>query len=107
MNYKKYIDENIIRCEASHRGGGIEINCQPLFKIENAKASAYQNYLGGGLLGSVCFNANFETENDKQAEQLQELAEALKKYFHDLANHDDEWENESYEANQNKPESAY
>ncbi|KKK83013.1 hypothetical protein LCGC14_2797660, partial [marine sediment metagenome] len=30
MNYKKYIKDNTIRCEAGHRGGGIEINLSKL-----------------------------------------------------------------------------
>ena len=44
-----------LRLQVSSRGGGIEIDLSSLgFKGE--KMAAYQNYLGGGLLGAVCVN---------------------------------------------------
>ena len=108
MNYKNYIDKHTLRLEASGRGGGIEIDVSELFDIEDAKISAYQNYLGGGLLGSICSNANFEPETHEQEGKLVELEDALKRYFHDLTNHEeDEWESASYEENQTRPLSAY
>ena len=58
--YKGIIEDNTIRCEVSYRGGGIEIDVSELFGIEDAKVSAYQNYLGGGMAGSIQSNANFE-----------------------------------------------
>jgi len=97
-----------MRCEASGRGGGIEINAGELFPdIEDARIAAYQNYLGGGLLGSIQANANF-TPEEKDKTKFLELAEALKKYFHNLTNHEgDEWEEATFEENQNRPVSAY
>ena len=105
------IKKAVIREELSHRGGGIEID---LGMFTNAwhgeKMSAYQNYLGGGMLGAIqndCTIDNWEfTQTIKF--KLSEVAEELKMYMHDLTNHsDDEWESESYEANQNKAVSAY
>lgn len=107
-DYREYIENHTLRCEASYRGGGIEIDCSVLFDIPDAKMAAYQNYLGGGMLGSIQTNANFTPENKKQEKIYLALAEALKKYFHELTNHEgDEWESASYEENQNRPVSAY
>jgi len=50
---EKYIKENTLRCEVSYRGGGIEIDAEEFLGIDGARVSVYQNYLGGGLLGSV------------------------------------------------------
>ena len=108
MNYTEYIESNTIRCEARYRGGGIEIDASELFGIDEAKISAYQNYLGGGMLGRIQSNANFEPENKKQEKKLVKVSEALKQYFHNLTNHEgDEWEEETYSKNQLKPVSAY
>lgn len=107
MNYKNFIEENTLRCEASGRGGGIEVDCSELFKIDGAKMSAYQNYLGGGMLGAIQSNANFEPKKS-QNKKFDKLSEDLKKYFHNLTNHEgDEWEEQSYDQNQNMPVSAY
>ena len=102
--------EVTLRQEISSRGGGIEIDLTR-FGFKGEKMSAYQNYLGGGLLGRI--NANdtiraFEKPcTDKQNAKLDRIAERLKKYFHELTNPDTEWEAESYEQNQNMPSSAY
>ena len=48
--------ENItLRSELSYRGGGLEISLDTL-GFKNEKMSAYQNYLGGGMLGRVQTN---------------------------------------------------
>lgn len=103
------IEENIIRLDASRRGGGIEIDVSELFG-ENCKMSAYQNYLGGGLLGSVQSDINFIPSEEQKADVL-ELAEMLKRYFHEITNEYayscDEWNGMSYEKNQSMPTSAY
>jgi hypothetical protein len=102
MDYETFIEENTLRVEASYRGGGIEIDVSELFG-EGKKITAYQNYLGGGMLGSICSDINFIPE-EKEEEKVQELQEELKKYFHNLTNHeDDEWESASYEENQSRP----
>lgn len=103
--------ENItLRSEISSRGGGVEISLDTL-GFKNEKMSAYQNYLGGGLLGRVQANNTIEAYNkpctDKQKAKLDNIAEQLKKYFHSLTNPDTEWEGQTYEKNQNMPTSAY
>jgi len=111
MNYKQYIEDNTIRCEAGHRGGGIEINLAELFPyIDDAKMSAYQNYLGGEMLGSIDSSYNFKTEEVKAKDQpkLEEITDQLKRYFHNLTNHEgNEWEEASFEQTQSRPASAY
>lgn len=103
--------EVTLRLELSYRGGGIEIDLTR-FGFRNEKMSAYQNYLGGGVLGRICSNDTIRAYNkphtQKQADKLDNLAERLKKYFHSLSNHaDDEWENQTYRQNQKMPVSGY
>ena len=112
MAKAKQIDFEAItlRCEISSRGGGIEISLDILgFKGE--KMAAYQNYLGGGLLGRVQANNTIEAFDkpctDKQKAKLGKIAEQLKQYYHSLTNPYSEWESQSYEQNQNMPTSAY
>lgn len=114
-DYKKYIDENTLRCEASHRGGGIEISLDELLGTEKGfkmgyKMTAFQNYLGGGLLGSIESSYNFEILELSKVNQVKvkKMTDELQRYFHELTNHEgDEWENASFEENQNRPVSAY
>ena len=109
-NYTKYIEDHTIRCEASGRGGGIEIDLFDLLNYTGAKMSAYQNYLGGGMLGAIASSQNFNPGllGKKNRRLFEEIKEELKKYFHNLTNHeDDEWENASFESNQQRPVSAY
>lgn len=44
------IEENITREDFSYRGGGVELDLTA-FGYEDEFLSAYQNYLGGGMLG--------------------------------------------------------
>ena len=46
------LQDNIIREKYSSRGGGIEIDLTS-YGYDGEKMTAYQNYLGGGLLGAV------------------------------------------------------
>lgn len=93
-----------LRQEISSRGGGIEISLDTL-GFKGARMTAYQNYLGGGMLGSV---ANDCTISDwEEHDKLKRIADQLRKYFHNLTNPDTEWEDMSYEQNQNMPVSAY
>lgn len=113
MNYTQYIENHTLRCEASYRGGGIEISLDDLLKTGDAGycMTEYQNYLGGGMLGRICNRYNFDTEKLSKARQskVEKISDALNRYYHNLTNHeDDEWEAESYEHNQlTKAESAY
>jgi hypothetical protein len=110
MNHNEYIKNHTLRCEASFRGGAIEIDCTELFPyIEDAGMTAYQNYLGGGVLAAIQFDNNFEGVLKKKGRRkFEQLWEALKRYFHNLTNHEgDEWEEETYEQNQRKLASSY
>lgn len=46
------IAENITREDFSTRGGGVELDLTA-FGYEDEFLSAYQNYLGGGMLGGI------------------------------------------------------
>lgn len=94
-----------LRKEISSRGGGIEISLDTL-GLKGVKMTAYQNYLGGGMLGKV---ANSCTISDWQTSpKLSEIAEQLRKYFFTLTNPEEgEWESVSYEQNQRMSVSAY
>lgn len=113
MNTNKlneYIESNTLRCEASYRGGGIEISLEDLLGIEDACMTAYQNYLGGGMLGRIGNSYNFDTKglSKTRTEKIEAITDALNRYFHGLTNHDDEWESEDYETLQvSRPVSAY
>ena len=106
INFK----EITLREQITYRGGGVEISLDTL-GFKGHKMSAYQNYLGGGLLGRVQANNTIEAYNkpctDKQKAKLDKIAEQLKQYFHSLTNPDTEWEGQTYEKNQNMPVSAY
>jgi len=109
MIYTRYIQENTIRQDVSYRGGGIEIDVSSLFG-EGCKMTAYQNYLGGGMLGSIQNSYNFDTDNlsGAKAKKLEIISRELCQYLHGLTNHnDDEWESDTFEQNQSRPSSAY
>lgn len=103
--------ENIIlRQEISHRGGGVEIDLTS-FGFEGEKMAAYQNYLGGGLLGAVQVNDTITAHNsfveESTVKKLEEIGENLKRYFFELTNPDSKWESQSYLQNQNMPVNGY
>jgi len=101
----KNFEEITLRVNASHRGGGIEIDLTSLGYPEE-KMTAYQNYLGGGMLGRI--ENNCTIEDFREDEILVDIADQLAKYFHSLTNHeDDEWETATFEENQRRPNSAY
>jgi hypothetical protein len=96
-----------LRLQASHRGGGIEIDLSSLGKkYEGQKMTAHQNYLGGGMLGRI--NNDCSMRDWKSDKKLIAISEQLAKYFHNITNHeDDEWESATFEQNQSRPSSAY
>lgn len=102
-----------MRCEAGYRGGGIEISLAELLKAEKYEdhcMTAYQNYLGGGMLGSIGNSYNFDIDSlpKTQRDKVDRVTDALNRYFHDLTNHDgDEWESTDFESGQSRPKSAY
>lgn len=106
MNFEKIT----LRKEITSRGGGIEIDLTSL-GFEGEKMAAYQNYLGGGMLGRVCVNDTIRANNpfveESEAKKLDEIGEKLKRYFFELTNPDTEWESQSFEQNQSMPVSGY
>ena len=106
---KENVISAIIREQISHRGGGVEIDLSH-FGFKNGRMAAYQNYLGGGMLGAIQSNHNmFEGEFTKaQQKKIEKLSDILKRYLHDQTNHeDDEWECATFEQNQMRPMSGY
>ena len=97
----------VVRQEVSPRGGGVEIRLDD-WGYPHHKMTAYQNYLGGGMLGKVCSDCT--VINYKEIECLNGLSVMLKTYYHKMTNgfyDDDEWASASYEQNQNRNVSAY
>lgn len=104
----QYIKDHTIRCEASYRGGGIEIDLGD-YLAPAYMMTAYQNYLGGGMLGSIQNSYNFDLGYipPKQQAKVRDITEVLNKYYHGLTNHDDEFEETTFEQCQTRPASAY
>jgi hypothetical protein len=94
----------ILRERISTRGGGVEIDLSP-HGYEGEKMTAYQNYLGGGILGRVCNDCTIEDWQDDPT--LSEIADKLRKYFHSQTNPEGGWETFDYETNQQLPISGY
>lgn len=112
--FLKYIKDNTMRLKITRRGGGIEIDLKDLLKTDlDLRISAYQNYLGGGLLGAVQSDINFIKDgiSKNKLKLLNRFQEFLKEYFFNLTNEEaeyyDEWNSQSYEQNQNMSSSAY
>lgn len=112
------IKNNLVREQVGSRGGGVEIKLDKLGEeYKGEKMSAYQNYLGGGMLGSVASNNTIERQGGNMARQnisdemrdtLAKLEMRLRKYYFELTNPDeDEWEHQEFEQNQSLPVSAY
>ena len=70
---------NILQERYSSRGGGIEIDLTP-FGYEGEKMTAYQNYLGGGMIGRVQNECTILFWEDK--DELCELADELNRYYY-------------------------
>jgi hypothetical protein len=106
----KKVMQNVLRQEISHRGGGIEISLKAFgFRAED-KMSAYQNYLGGGMLGRIQTNHNIRRTSftTNEIKKLEAISTTLAWYMHTLTNHsEDEWESATFEQNQNREISAY
>jgi hypothetical protein len=100
------MDAPILREQISSRGGGVEISLDHLGEqYEGQKMTAYQNYLGGGMLGSI---QNDCTVKGWQADEvLHKQADELSRYLHEQTNPDTEWEGMTFEQRQNMASSAY
>jgi len=87
---KQYISENIVDADISYRGGTLKVDVSKLFNTgdEEAVMGAYQNYLGGGIAGSIQSGRQFDISHfsKKDLKLYNDLAEAIKKYFYDINN---------------------
>lgn len=104
MANKINFEKRTINLKVSERGGGIEISLTTL-GFKGRGMTAYQNYLGGGMLGSIQNDCN--VPNWKDNPRLVKIAEQLAQYYHSLSNPDSEWEGMSFEKRQQMPSSAY
>ena len=97
------IEESTIRTQITTRGGGIEISLDTFMspKYIGEKMTAYQNYLGGGMLGSISNDCTVKNWNEH--EELVELANELSKHYYKLCN-GDEFE---FDEVQSRSSSAY
>lgn len=80
------IADNILREEYSYRGGGCELDLTP-YGYEGHKMSAYQNYLGGGMLGGIGNDCTIS--NWMNVTELLQLALELKEYYLENSYHDE------------------
>jgi hypothetical protein len=107
----KFIEDNTIEFEAGYRGGILKVDVSSLFpNVKDAIAGASQNYLGGGLLGKIESGRNFNIAdlNEEELKVYYEFTDAVKRYFHEYTRHTgEEFEDMSYEDNQEMPKSAY
>ena len=94
----------VLRQQVSTRGGGVEIDLTP-FGYENEKMTAYQNYLGGGMLGRIANDCTIREWKDDP--KLVDVAKHLSMYFHKLTNPECEYDGMSFEDRQSFPISAY
>ena len=125
---REYIENNTIDTDISYRGGVLKVDLsgllseQSLENIENAgedaTAGASQNYLGGGISGSITSGKSFDLELLTKADQkiYQEFSEEICRAFYNINNGGgDEYMQENvtgseaggYEKTQSLPVSGY
>lgn len=99
----KKFRERTTRLTLSSRGVRIEID---LTKFGfNGRMAAYQNYIGGDMLGVI---GNDCTIEDWQSiPKLRHIAKQLRKYFYQLNNPEDEWLEMSLDMIETLPLRAY
>ena len=93
------IAEHITREEYSYRGGGCELDLTA-FGYEDEFLSAYQNYLGGGMLGGV--GNSCTVEDWREDEKLVKLADKLSEYYQERM-YEDEYIDEYNEITDGRP----
>lgn len=105
MNGEKF---KILREKYSSRGGGIEIDLSP-FGYEGEIMSVYQNYLGGGMLGSIQTNNTIEAYSSfidpDLISELKKISDELKLVYFQKSGQDKG--KLSFEQLQKFPASAY
>lgn len=86
----EFIENNIVDADISYRGGSLKVDVSRIFDTGNEDAimGAYQNYLGGGIAGSIqtgrAFDISEFTAKDMAVYEL--MAEACKRYFYNCNN---------------------
>lgn len=101
MNFEKIT----LRTHITSRGGGIEISLDTL-GYEGHGMTAYQNYLGGGLLGRIANDCTVQNWRDDS--KLVNIATQLQKYYYDLAFGDELQDDfNTFTKVQRRPVSAY
>ena len=98
---------NIIRQQVTTRGGGIEI-CLENQGYPGEKMTAYQNYLGGGILGRIGNDCTIK--NWDESKHLVDIADSLAKIMHRMTapiHLQGEELEQTYSQNQSMPISAY
>lgn len=98
-------EEITLNSKITSRGGGIEISLDSL-GYAGQKMTAYQNYLGGGMLGRVCNDCTLLKAVWKSDPVLVDIAEKLAIYFHSLTNPEG-YESTTFEENQGMLIRAY
>jgi len=82
----KIIEDNMIHCDISYRGGSFKIDVSEYFDTgeEEAIMGAYQNYLGGGIAGSVRVGRGFDKDAlpEEQQELYEKFARACIEWFY-------------------------
>ena len=84
----KKIEKSVTRKVYSNRGGGVEISLEN-YGYYGEFMSAYQNYLGGGMLGSIHNDCTIKDWKDNP--KLTRLAEKLRKMYADENYQELEW----------------
>lgn len=114
MKYREYIENHIVKCDISYRGGVLKVDAGELIDTgdEPSTMGAYQNYLGGGIAGCIMVGRDFDADalSKKDRKVYDELAEDIKKYFYELNNGGgDEYmqETNTYERTQGLAVSGY
>lgn len=101
------VELTTLRCDLSSRGGGFEVNlCNAGWP--GVGMTAYQNYLGGGLLGRIMNSCTIRDWQDSP--ELSHIAKELRTVLHSVTNPDPEdqpWESQTLEQNGRMPVSGY
>jgi len=106
----------ILREKLSSRGGGVEISLDE-YGFKGHRMAAYQNYLGGGMLGAIQVNDTIRSQVSNVRLQLRwsnrfaeldEIGRELMAYLHERTNHvGDKWEEATLEELQKRPSHGY
>lgn len=94
------IELHITECRVSYRGGSIKVDVSELFPdVDDPIMGAYQNYLGGGIAGSIqggCMFDPRQLDADDRA-VFTALSTRIKHYFYSLnEGGGDEYMHENY-----------